>query len=253
MKYFIIENNQQAGPFSIYELKDKGLASDTLVWTEGMKDWTPAWQVDELKNFLYNTTSTSTPPPIPTPDAQPVSDSTPQDDREEEPEPARRHTGLIIGALAAVLLFVLILTNPDKEDHKRVIQERISAAVEGKDGDKDPVSQEFEILEKMLVREISAPILNTMLEYHNYGIFSTTTVRWSKKDYKSSYGILGHVFTVDKDDITKILDKVWNGQQVEEGDEDTDAPDDIHTQNSTRKTTLPAAVNRAVSRLTHES
>ena len=253
MKYFIIENNLQAGPFSIYELKDKGLASDTLVWTEGMKDWTPAWQVDELKSSLYHTTSNSTPPPIPTPDAQPVSDSTPQDDREEEPEPARRHTGLIIGALAAVLLFVLILTNPDKEDHKRVIQERISAAVEGKDGDKDPVSQEFEILEKMLVREISAPILNTMLEYHNYGIFSTTTVRWSKKDYKSSYGILGHVFTVDKDDITKILDKVWNGQQDEEGDEDTDAPDDIHTQNSTRKTTLPAAVNRAASRLPHES
>ncbi|PTL33324.1 hypothetical protein C7120_01480 [Prevotella sp. oral taxon 376] len=253
MKYFINENNQQAGPFSIYELKDKGLASDTLVWAEGMKDWMPAWQVDELKNFLFNTPSGATPPPVPPTTAQPTVDSATQDDWEEDQEPARRHTGLIIGALVVALLFALILTNPDKEDHKRVIQDRISAAVEGKDSDKDPASQGFDMLGKMLVREISAPILNTMLEYHNYGIFSTTTVRWGKKDYKSSYGILGHVFTIDKDDITKILDKVWNGRQDEDGDEDTGDPDDTHVQNSTRQTTPPAAGNRTTTRLARGS
>ncbi len=253
MKYFIIENNQQAGPFSIYELKDKGLASDTLVWAEGMKDWTPAWQVDELKNSLYDTTGGSTPPPVPPTTAQPAADNAPQDDREEEQEPARRHTRLIIGALAAVLLLALILTNPDKEDHKRVILDRISAAVENEDSDENPVSQGFEMLQKMLVRGISAPILDTMMGYHNYVLFSTTTIRWGKKDYKSSYGILGHIFTVDKDDITKILDKERKDPQDEDGDEDTGDPDDTHVQNSTRKTTPPTAANRATTRLTHGS
>ena len=41
MKYFIIENGEQAGPFSIYEMADRGLNSDTLVWAEGMDNWTP--------------------------------------------------------------------------------------------------------------------------------------------------------------------------------------------------------------------
>ena len=65
MKYFIVENNKQAGPFSIYELKDKGIGSETLVWAEGMTDWMPAWKVEELRNFLFNTKDTSTPPPLP--------------------------------------------------------------------------------------------------------------------------------------------------------------------------------------------
>ncbi|SFG25247.1 GYF domain-containing protein [Prevotella sp. KH2C16] len=233
MKYFIIENNQQAGPFSIYELKDKGLASDTLVWAEGMKDWTPAWQVDELKNFLYNTTGSSTPPPVPPTAAQPAADNTPQDDREEEQEPRKRHTWLIVGGIVAALLIVLFLTNPDKEDHKRVILDRIAAAVEDEDSDEDPISQGFEMLGKMLAREISAPMLDTALEYHNYGIFSTTTIRWGKKSYKSSYGILGHIFTVDEDDITKILDKKWNDPQ--DGDEEGTGSEggDTYAQNST--------------------
>ncbi|HEY9551047.1 MAG TPA: DUF4339 domain-containing protein, partial [Prevotella sp.] len=34
MRYFIIENNQQQGPFSIYELRDKNISSETLVWSE---------------------------------------------------------------------------------------------------------------------------------------------------------------------------------------------------------------------------
>ena len=102
MKYFIIENNQQAGPLSIYELKDKGLASDTLVWTEGMKDWTPAWQVDELKNFLYNTTSTSTPPPIPPMPAQPATESIPQSPPQQQPSPRKKLTRILFGGIIAI-------------------------------------------------------------------------------------------------------------------------------------------------------
>ena len=72
MKYFIVENNKQSGPFSIYELKDKGITSETLVWAEGMTDWTPAWKVDELRAFLFNTKDASTPPPLPEDMEQPA-------------------------------------------------------------------------------------------------------------------------------------------------------------------------------------
>lgn len=53
MEYFIIdENNKQAGPFSLEQLAQKAITPETLVWAQGMKDWTPAWKVAELKTTL---------------------------------------------------------------------------------------------------------------------------------------------------------------------------------------------------------
>lgn len=52
MEYFIIDNNgQQAGPFSQDQLVQKAISPETLVWKQGMADWTPAWKVEELKLY----------------------------------------------------------------------------------------------------------------------------------------------------------------------------------------------------------
>ena len=42
MQYFIVINDVQQGPFSIDELRQRNITSDTLVWAEGMPQWTPA-------------------------------------------------------------------------------------------------------------------------------------------------------------------------------------------------------------------
>lgn len=53
MEFFIINHNgQQAGPFSFDQLVQKGISPETLVWKQGMADWTPAWKVEELKAVL---------------------------------------------------------------------------------------------------------------------------------------------------------------------------------------------------------
>ena len=53
MEFFIIDRNgQQAGPFSFDQLVQKGISPETLVWKQGMADWTPAWKVEELKAVL---------------------------------------------------------------------------------------------------------------------------------------------------------------------------------------------------------
>lgn len=36
MQYFIVINDVQQGPFSIDELRQRNITSDTLVWAEGM-------------------------------------------------------------------------------------------------------------------------------------------------------------------------------------------------------------------------
>jgi tetratricopeptide (TPR) repeat protein len=58
--YYFADNDQQFGPFTFDELKTKRLKKSTLVWTEGMQDWTIANDIDELKDILI-----SEPPPLP--------------------------------------------------------------------------------------------------------------------------------------------------------------------------------------------
>ncbi|MBQ6078980.1 MAG: DUF4339 domain-containing protein [Muribaculaceae bacterium] len=52
MKYYIAENGQQAGPFEPHELLQHGLTVNSLVWCEGMANWTSASQVPELMAVL---------------------------------------------------------------------------------------------------------------------------------------------------------------------------------------------------------
>lgn len=58
--YYYSENEQKFGPFLLEELKDKRLKKTTLVWTDGLSDWTIADNFEELKGYLI-----SVPPPLP--------------------------------------------------------------------------------------------------------------------------------------------------------------------------------------------
>lgn len=47
--FYIVENNQQAGPFTVEQLRAKGIAPETYVWSEGMSGWEQASNVGELQ------------------------------------------------------------------------------------------------------------------------------------------------------------------------------------------------------------
>ena len=55
MKYFIVNNGQQAGPFELHELLANGLNANSYVWCEGMPNWLPATQVPEVAALLQQT------------------------------------------------------------------------------------------------------------------------------------------------------------------------------------------------------
>lgn len=89
MEYFISVNNSKRGPYTIAELKARGISSATLVMADGTSQWVPAWQVEELRPIIKeaepannDTTeekqtddSAQNPvPPIQEPVAQPVND-----------------------------------------------------------------------------------------------------------------------------------------------------------------------------------
>ena len=64
-QYWVAMDGQQAGPFDTAALKEQirggGVKKDTLVWTEGMAEWTAAGQVEAVAKLFG-----SVPPPLPT-------------------------------------------------------------------------------------------------------------------------------------------------------------------------------------------
>ncbi len=57
--YFINDGQQQKGPFTIEELKSQLVKPNDMVWSEGMENWQPASEMNDLKPLF-----SSVPPPL---------------------------------------------------------------------------------------------------------------------------------------------------------------------------------------------
>ena len=205
MKYFILDSNsQQQGPFTIYELKDRGINEQTLVWAEGMDNWQPAWQVEEIKRLLFDQPA-GTPPPPPhstdsfsqTPSGQPMS-----------PQPQQSHRALIAGIIiAVVVLVVLAITNPDRRQHTDAIARAFTEAFDNEMEKSGISGSALGEIGNMIADRMTASMVDQLLDYHNYFIFSKSTITIVGKSYTVSWGLLGRVFTVSNDRLSQKLEK----------------------------------------------
>ena len=210
MKYFIVENNKQSGPFSIYELKDKGITSETLVWGEGMTDWTPAWKVDELRAFLFNTKDASTPPPLPEDMEQPAAAQAEPAAAIEKKKGSSCLKRMIVGFLflLAVLLVAMAVSCPSEQAHKNKIKEKITLALEqSAQRNNNLFGVGIGLVRHLLTDEILDRVLDEMVDYHNYYVFSKCTINSDGKDKNISYGAFARVFTMNEDDLSRYIDE----------------------------------------------
>lgn len=211
MKFFVILNNQQEGPYTIAQLAEMGISAETLVWKEGMKDWQPAWTVSELRYILNENTNTeeyqknssnsikqeTTIPPMP-----------PSTPHREEKKQQNHYLLKIFGGLVLLLLIIMALTNPNRESHENAIRTEVSKAVEKAttSNSNDIFSQGFGMMARMLAGNFINSALDNLFEYHNYLIFSKGTVTIQDKEHTVSYGIFGKVITMNSDDMVKALE-----------------------------------------------
>ncbi len=213
MDFFMIENGKQAGPMTIAQLAERHITPETLVWRKGMADWEPAWKVPELRYILDELHAQNNPnqqgegaavPPVP-----PRQQEGRQQEGRQQEHPSHHLGPKIAGGLIIVLLVVLALTNPSKEDHENAIRTEVGKAIDKSDalGGNDIFSQGFKMMARMVAGTVLDSALDQIFEYHSYLFFSKGTVTLDGKSHTISYGVFGKVMSMNADDMVKALEK----------------------------------------------
>lgn len=222
MEFFIIDRNgQQAGPFSFDQLVQKGISPETLVWKQGMADWTPAWKVEELRAVLEAIRANQQ--QAQQQDYQKAQQEAYQQgfqqgaamnsNFQQQPKKKKSHFAMkmVIG-LIIFILAIFAITNPGSDAHKEKVRTEASKAVEKAVGSTDNnfFSQALRSVAKMMAGSVMDEAMNQLFEYHNYIVCSTGSVEFNGKPHTVSFGILGNVYTMNADDMVKALESADN-------------------------------------------
>lgn len=222
MEFFIIDHNgQQAGPFSFDQLVQKGISPETLVWKQGMADWTPAWKVEDLKAVLEAIRANQQ--QAQQQDYQKAQQEAYQQGFQQgaamhsnfQQQPKKKTSHFAMKIVIGLIIFILALfavTNPSADAHKEKVRTEASKAVEKAVGSTDNnfFSQALRSVAKMMAGSMMDEAMNQLFEYHNYIVCSTGSVEFNGKQHTVSFGILGNVYTMNADDMVKALESADN-------------------------------------------
>lgn len=222
MEFFIIDHNgQQAGPFSFDQLVQKGISPETLVWKQGMADWTPAWKVEELKAVLEAIRANQQ--QAQQQDYQKAQQEAYQQGFQQgaamhsnfQQQPKKKTSHFAMKLVIGLIIFILAIfavTNPGADAHKEKVRTEASKAVEKAIGSTDNnfFSQALRSVAKMMAGSMMDEAMNQLFEYHNYIVCSTGSVEFNGKQHTVSFGILSNVYTMNADDMVKALESADN-------------------------------------------
>ena len=248
MEYFIIDNNgQQAGPFSQDQLVQKAISPETLVWKQGMADWTPAWKVEELRTVLEaveaskpnstNQQENQEPQQQTSEQAQQQAYQQAQQQAQQQAyqqgfqqgatmnanfqqQPKKRKSHMAIKLIIGLIVFIIAVfavSNPGADAHKEKVRTEVGKAIEKatSTSDNNFFTQALRSVAKMMTGSVMDEAMNQLFEYHNYIVCSKGTVEFNGKQHTVSFGILGTVYTMNADDMVKALEGADNLQLEE--------------------------------------
>ena len=244
MEYFIIDNNgQQAGPFSQDQLVQKAISPETLVWKQGMADWTPAWKVEELKTVLEAVEANKTNSTNQQENQEPQQQTSEQAQQQAyqqaqqqayqqgfqqgaamnanfQQQPKKRKSHMAIKLIIGLIVFIIAVfavSNPGADAHKEKVRTEVGKAIEKatSTSDNNFFTQALRSVAKMMAGSVMDEAMNQLFEYHNYIVCSKGTVEFNGKQHTVSFGILGTVYTMNADDMVKALEGADNLQLEE--------------------------------------
>ena len=119
---------------------------------------------------------------------------------------------VIIVLLVAV---VMIMTRPEKKQHKDAMMVAIKEYVDEEAANKGIGDNILAKLGKGVVNKAIETALNSKLKMHDYYLFNTTYVKLDGDEQLLSVGLLGHVFTFDKKMLREKLEESLNAKEEE--------------------------------------
>lgn len=117
---------------------------------------------------------------------------------------------IVIVLLVAVLM---ALTRPDKQAHKEAMLASIREYVDEELNSRIGIKL-FTRIGNDVVVKTAGVLINSQLEIHDYGLFNTSSMTFDGKEQTLSVGVLGHVFTFDKEMLHEKLDPLIKGQST---------------------------------------
>lgn len=244
MEYFIIDNNgQQAGPFSQDQLVQKAISPETLVWKQGMADWTPAWKVEELRTVLEAVEANKPNSTNQQENQEPQQQTSEQAQQQAyqqaqqqayqqgfqlgtamnanfQQQPKKRKSHMAIKLIIGLIVFIIAVfavSNPGADAHKEKVRTEVGKAIEKatSTSDNNFFTQALRSVAKMMAGSVMDEAMHQLFEYHNYIVCSKGTVEFNGKQHTVSFGILGTVYTMNADDMVKALEGADNLQLEE--------------------------------------
>ena len=110
-------------------------------------------------------------------------------------------------AIVIILLIAILMTQtvPDKKTHKAAMMKAIKEYVDEEAENRGLTDKLLTRFGENVVNNTIEIIVDSKIKVHNYYLFNTTTMHVNGEDQLSSVGILGHVFTFDKDMLRERL------------------------------------------------
>lgn len=106
-KYYIEINGQQSEALSFEELKNQNISKDTLIWFEGLADWSKAGNIGELAELFK-----SIPPPIKKASPPSLRQDVPEEEKQSFLSSSTNR--VLLGAFSIILFAVLMFSFSDK-------------------------------------------------------------------------------------------------------------------------------------------
>lgn len=113
---------------------------------------------------------------------------------------------VIIVVLCLIVAVVMVKTVPDKKAHKKAMMEAVREYVDEEATKHGFGNNVLVNLGKDIVTKTIEVALNSKLKVDNYLLFNTTYVKLDGKKKTLSLGLLGHVFTFDKQMLRDALE-----------------------------------------------
>ena len=158
----------------------------------------------------------------------------------EEREEHKSHTlrngciGLIL--VLAAMAVGLVATCPTEQAHREAITKEMNRFIkESTDNQGDA----WGIIGNIISQKIVGVVVDNLIEVDNYGVCSVGSITFKGKTHRVSFGILGHVFTFDADDIQRALEKGGDASDIfhsplnNPGDNDSNSDDSSSDDGST--------------------